>query len=59
MVLNGPVRRLKNVIYETINGEMIKKVAGRMSGMAIASGINADKCDILLNSRMFKNHVDT
>ena len=54
-LLSGPKQRVEDVIYESIDGELIQKCAKRVEGAAGPSGTDADGWRRILCSKQFAN----
>ena len=53
MILKGPIKEVKPVIYEEITSEMIRKMASRVKGTAGPSNMDADQWFHILGSSAF------
>ena len=58
MVLQGPIKHVDKIIFEGINGALIKKIAFNMKGSAGPSGMDADQWRLILGTKIWGSYSD-
>ena len=58
MLLNGPVKKVEPIIFESITASKIKDLLGKMKGSSGPSGLDVDQWKQLLLSRNFAQNGD-
>ena len=53
MLLSGPIQQVHSVIFDDINGDLVRKVAMKMKGAAGPSSFDSDDWKTILVSRQF------
>ena len=57
-VLKGPIQEVEDIIFDSIDGDLIHKVAKKISGAAGPSGVDAEGWQRVLCSKQFKKKPD-
>ena len=57
-MLNGPTNRVEKIIFESINGKIIKDIICKMSGSGGPSGCEVDQWKQILMSKNFAHNGD-